>query len=129
MTQFIESNVKINPPPQVNCVKIVSDIERSGYSLIMTMDIYSTDIKFLHRSTGRLPMPGFIKRHAMVSGRYSKHINDKCSLRMRTVFSYKVIHTYMSRTYGHTVVYNARAAHAFGAGIKCRHCIRLSEIL
>ena len=59
-----------------------------------------------------------------MSREWTKHLNDPRSQRTKVKFSFEVIHgpgNFMA--IGRTVVYHARSACAFSAGIKYRHCM------
>ena len=74
---------------------------------------YSTDILFLHQSTGRLPVHGCTNTHGLhVNRNKAKHINDARSLRTKATFSCEVNHASMHHAgpgtwlaTGHVVVY------------------------
>ena len=87
---------------------------------------YSTDIQFLNQLTGRLSIPGCTN----TQGQHVKEIIKStpmthivCKAKIRTVVR-SSMHLYLGHwvTIKRAVVYHARSAHAFSAGIKCRHC-------
>ena len=57
----------------------------------------------------------------------AKDINDTRNLQTKASFSFEVIHASMPPenlfAIGHAVVWYARAAHAYSAGIECPYCI------
>ena len=87
--------------------------------------IYSSDILFLHQSTGGLPVPGFKTLvDSMSTNKPSTSLTHvACETKLHSVVT-SSMHPCLGNcvAIGHAVVYHARAAHAFRAGIKCRHC-------
>ena len=84
--------------------------------------MYSTDVQFLHQSTGRLPVPGYTNINAYLwPVKKAKHSDNPRGSRIKPTFSYEGIHTWVD--IGHAVVYYARATHSFIAGIKYRYCL------
>ena len=94
-------------------------------STVIGIAVYSTEIRFLYQSTGRLWVPGCRDNHVYMSNKYAKHIYDSRFLesKLRSALS-SPMHPCPGNwaAIGHAVVHNAHAAHAFIAGIKCRHC-------
>ena len=70
---------------------------------------------FLHQSTGRLPVPVFVKHQWLT-----------CNKNKPSAFSCEPIHAFTPENWvviGRAVVYYAQPAHIFSAEIKCRHCM------
>ena len=102
--------------------------------LVYTLEIvrrffrYSSDILFLHQSTGGLPVAGCktLVDSMSTSKPSSSMTNVACETKLHSVVT-SSMHPCLGNcvAIGHAVVYHARTAHAFRAGIKCRHCIFL----
>ena len=93
------------------------------------MCVIGSQLQYRHlfpaQSTGRLPVPGCTN----TQGQHVKEIieahNDPRSLqiKLRSVVTSSMHPCPVNGVaIGRAVVYHARAAHAFSAGIKCRHC-------
>ena len=88
-------------------------------------DIYSTDVKFLHQSSGCLPVPGFkdqwitCQKHRIKTS--TTHI--ACGSKQRSVVRL-YMHPFPGNwlAIGRAVAYYTRTAHSFSAEIKCWHC-------
>ena len=78
-------------------------------------------------------MPGCTNTQEQHVKEINQSHNDPRCLRIKATFSCEVIHASIPRELGgnpgHVVVYFARAAHAFSAGIKCLHCIYVCNLL
>ena len=84
---------------------------------------YSTDIKFLHQSTGCLPLPGCAWLTCQKNKPNSPMAHVTCKSKLRSVLKSSMHPCPESWVaIGRVVVYYARVARAFSAGIKCRHC-------
>ena len=77
---------------------------------------YSTDIQFLHQSTGRMPVPDCTNTYGLTCKKYPKRINAQSKLQIKVRSEYRV-------AIGRAVVKYSQTARTFTAEIKCRHCM------
>ena len=99
----------------------------SAYMDLYVPNGWNTDIQFLHKSTGRLPVPGCTNTHGLHVKMGQAHqlpCDVACDPKLRSVVR-SSMHPCPRNwvAIGRMVVFYAQAANAFRVRIKCRHCM------